>query len=97
MYKVYRKYKKNGFRNTLKMTKMCSLRGTVRTGSTPFHPSTPALASVYKSIYLLLHPRRLDAQPNICKPIQIFNPKCLHICLHGILGAGIERCASANW
>ena len=29
MYKVYRKYKKNGFRNTLNMTKMCSLRGTV--------------------------------------------------------------------
>ena len=30
MYKVYRKYKKNGFQNTLKMAKMCSLRGTVR-------------------------------------------------------------------
>ena len=29
MYKVYRKYKKNGFQNTLKMAKMCSLRGTV--------------------------------------------------------------------
>ena len=29
MYEVYRKYKKNGFRNTLKMTKMCLLWGTV--------------------------------------------------------------------
>jgi len=29
MYKVYRKYKKNGFQNTLKMAKMCSLWGTV--------------------------------------------------------------------
>ena len=57
---------------------MCSLRGTVRTGSTPFHPSTPALASVYKSIYLLLHPRRLDAQPKICTKIkQIFDPRSL--------------------
>ena len=32
MYEVYRKYKKNGFQNTLKMTKMCSLRGTVGGG-----------------------------------------------------------------
>ena len=32
MYKVYRKYKKNGFQNTLKMAKMCSLRGTVGWG-----------------------------------------------------------------
>ena len=30
MYKVYRKYKKNGFQNTLKMAKMCSLWGTVQ-------------------------------------------------------------------
>ena len=35
MYKVYRKYKKNGFQNTLKMAKMCSLRGTVQRQMTP--------------------------------------------------------------
>ena len=29
MYKNYRKYKKNGFGNNLKMTKTCFLRGTV--------------------------------------------------------------------
>ena len=29
MYTDYRKYKKNGFRNNQKMTKMCFLRGTV--------------------------------------------------------------------
>ena len=40
MYEVYRKYKKNGFRNTLKMTKMCSLRGTVGGGSKRL-PRTP--------------------------------------------------------
>ena len=50
MYKVYRKYKKNGFQNTLKMAKMCSLRGTVCTlsdqGSSGFRTVGP-VSSTY--------------------------------------------------
>ena len=48
MYKVYRKYKKNGFQNTLKMAKMCSLRGTVP-------PSTESFrAGVFWTLPLLV-------------------------------------------
>ena len=46
MYKLYRKYKKNGFQNTLKMAKMCSLRGTVPRPIRQHHPRSDPNAAV---------------------------------------------------
>ena len=45
MYKVYRKYKKNGFQNTLKMAKMCSLWGTVLCVIGPLSPDNTSTVS----------------------------------------------------
>ena len=51
MYKVYRKYKKNGFQNTLKMAKMCSLRGTV--GGSPPSSLTASICENFRTFYPL--------------------------------------------
>ena len=53
MYKVYRKYKKNGFQNTLKMAKMCSLRGTVPQSLVIFARHNKETNHKVKSLHLM--------------------------------------------
>ena len=83
MYKVYRKYKKNGFQNTLKMAKMCSLRGTVRPFiGVPMPPCQQSSMSSWSSLLSLSsYPYCLTFVLTLTKPF-MKSSACFHLTLY---------------